>query len=450
MSSISKKNQIDMTTGSILSKQIIFIVPLVLTGMLQLLYNAMDVIVVGKFAGTTALSAVGSTSALINLQINVFMGLSIGTSVVTSLYFGAKDEENMQKTIHTSIAISILMGIVLLIMGLIVSPTLLRMMGTPHDVIDQSILYMRIIFLGMPFNLLYNFGASILRAVGDTRRPLIFLGVSGIVNVVLNLIFVVIFHLGVAGVAIATITAQAISVIMIMRCLMMSEGALQFSWSKLRIHKDQLIKIIKIGLPAGIQGSFFSVSNVIIQSSINSFGSIAMAGNAASTNLEGFIYVSMNCVHQAAVTFAGQNMGARKYDRVRKNLLCAFGIVTVIGVVMSLIFIFFRVELVSLYTNDAGAMEYGMERLTLICSCYFLCGWMDVLTGHVRGIGHSMVPMIITLICVCALRVVWVFAVFAAIPTLKVLYISYPVTWILCTVVLLLYYQVIVKKEIRD
>lgn len=450
MNKIGKKNQIDMTTGSILKKQVMFIIPLLFTGMLQLLYNAVDIIVVGRFAGTTALSAVGSTGALINLQINVFMGLSVGTSVITSLYFGAKDDENMHRTIHTSIALALGAGIFLTFLGFFVSPILLEWMGTPEDVIDQSILYMRIIFIGMPFNLLYNFSAAILRAVGDTKRPLIFLGVSGIVNVMLNLIFVIVFHLGVAGVGLATIIAQGISVILVTRCLMKSEGALKLTWRKVRIYKEQFIKIAKIGIPAGIQGSFFSVSNVIIQSSINSFGAIAMAGNAASSNLEGFIYIAMNCVHQSAVTFAGQNIGAGEYGRVRKNVYCSLGIVTAIGVGMCLVFMTFRTQLVGLYTNDAEAIAYGVARLTFISSCYFMCGWMDVLTGHIRGIGHSVIPMFITLIGVCLFRVVWVFGVFATRPTLEILYISYPVTWGLCVIALMTYYQLVVKKEIRD
>lgn len=439
-----------MTTGSILKKQVMFIIPLLFTGMLQLLYNAVDIIVVGRFAGTTALSAVGSTGPLINLQINVFMGLSVGTSVITSLYFGAKDDENMHKTVHTSIAIALGAGIFLTFMGIFLSPILLEWMGTPEDVIEQSILYMRIIFIGMPFNLLYNFSAAILRAVGDTKRPLIFLGLSGIVNVVLNLIFVVVFHLGVAGVGLATIIAQGISVVLVTRCLMKGEGGLKLIWRKVRIHKEQFAKIAKIGIPAGIQGSFFSISNVIIQSSINSFGAVAMAGNAASANLEGFIYVAMNCVHQSAVTFAGQNIGAREYGRVRKNLYCSLGIVTVIGVAMCLLFMTFRTQLVGLYTTDAEAVVYGVSRLTFICSCYFVCGWMDVLTGHIRGIGHSVVPMLITLIGVCLFRVVWVFGVFATWPTLKILYVSYPVTWGLCVIALMVYYQLVVKKEIRN
>lgn len=450
MSAISKKNQIDMTTGSILGKQIRFIIPLVFTGQLQLLYNAIDVIVVGKFAGTTALSAVGSTSPIINLLLNVFLGLSVGTSVVTALYFGSKDEENIHKTIHTSIAVAILSGFFLMIVGVLISPVILRMMETPDDVIEQAILYLRIIFFGMPFNLLYNFGAAILRAVGDTKRPLIFLGISGVVNVILNLIFVLGFQMDVAGVALATIIAQAISVFFVLRYLMKSEGALKLSIRKIRIYKDQLAKIVKIGLPAGIQGSFFSLSNVLIQSSINTFGSSVIAGNAVSSNLEGFIYTAMNCVHQSAVTFAGQNIGARQYKRVRQNLYWCFGIVIAISLGMSALFLIFSNQLLSLYTNDVEAMAAGLVRLKFFCATYFLCGMMDTMTGHVRGIGHSLIPMFITLIGVCVFRVFWIFCIFAKWPTLDVLYISYPVSWILSMSGTFIYYQLVVKKEIMD
>ncbi len=442
-----KKNQIDMTTGSIIKKQIWFIIPLILTGQLQLLYNAIDVIVVGKFAGTTALSAVGSTSALINLLINVFMGLSVGSSVITALYFGSKDEENIHKTVHTAFSVAIIGGVFLLFLGILTTPTILRWMDTPEDVIDQAIMYLRIIFIGMPFNLIYNFGAGMLRAIGDTKRPLIFLSISGIVNVVLNLLFVVVFHMDVAGVAWATIIAQFVSVCFIIHCFMTNEGALKLYIRKIRIHKEQCLKMIKIGLPAGIQGSFFSLSNVLIQSSINGFGSVAMAGNTASANLEGFIFTAMNSVHQSAVTFAGQNVGAKEYKRVYKNLYCSFAMVVCIGVGMGAIFALFDNQLIGLYTNDPAAIEVGILRLRMFCGCYFLCGIMDVMTGHLRGTGHSMVPMLVTLVGVCAFRVFWIFCVFASWETLESLYFSYPISWILTFIALFIYYQFSVKKK---
>ncbi len=445
---IMKNNQIDMTTGSIVGKQIRFIIPLMFTGILQLLYNAVDIIVVGKFAGTTALSAVGSTGALVNLFINVFLGLSVGTSVVTSLYFGSKDDENVHRTVHTSLSLAIIAGLALIVLGYFGTPVMLKLMSSPEDVIGQSTLYMRIIFVGMPFNLLYNFSAAILRAVGDTKRPLIFLSISGVVNVILNLIFVIIFHLDVAGVALATIISQALAVVLISRYMMRSDTAIKLTWRKLHIYKEQFWKIVRIGVPAGIQGSFFSLSNVLIQSSINSFGALAMAGNAAAGNLEGFVYIAMNCVHQSAITFAGQNRGAGEYKRIRKNTFISLGLVIVIGVIMGGCFLCIIEPLVGLYTSDATAIAYGVQRLRIILSLYFICGMMDTMTGHIRGLGHSIVPMIITFLGVCVFRVVWIFTVFAKWESLLVLYYSYPITWSLSLLGLLIYYFVVVRKEI--
>lgn len=448
MSDMGKKNQIDMTTGSIIGKQIRFIVPLICTGMLQLLYNAVDVIVVGRFAGTTALSAVGSTGSLTNLIINVFIGLSVGINVVTAMYYGKKDDDNMQKTIHTAISLGIIGGLILAVFSFLAAPGLLRLMSTPDDVIDQAILYMRIIFIGMPFNLVYNFSAAILRAVGDTKRPLRYLGISGIVNVILNLIFVIIFHMDVAGVALATIIAQCMSMILITRCLMKSEGALQLSIKKLCIHKEQAIRIIKIGVPSGIQSSCFSLSNVLLQSSINGFGSIAMAGNAASSSLEGFLYVTTNSVQQSAITFVGQNRGAKKHDRVRKNLFYASGLVVLIALTVATFFNVFNTELIGLYTSDVDAIAIGIQRLGMYSTFYFFFGLMDVTSGMLRGMGYSMGPMVISLLGVCGFRIVWIFGVFAAFPSLQVLYYSYPISWILTWSILIIYYRIVTRKEL--
>lgn len=450
MSEIGKKNEIDMTTGSIIGKQIRFIIPLICTGMLQLLYNAVDVIVVGQFAGTTALSAVGSTGSLTNLIINVFIGLSVGINVVTAMYYGRKDHENMQKTIHTAISLAIIAGVILAIFSFFAAPSLLEWMSTPDDVIEQATTYMRIIFLGMPFNLVYNFSAAILRAVGDTKRPLRYLGLSGIVNVVLNLIFVIVFHLDVAGVALATIIAQALSVVLITRCLMKSEGALKLTWKKLFVHKKQAWQIIRIGVPSGVQSSCFSLSNVLIQSSINSFGSIAMAGNAASSSLEGFLYVTTNSVQQSAITFVGQNKGAKQYDRVRKNIFYASGLVILIALTVATFFRVFDTELIGLYTSDAEAIAIGVQRLAMYSTFYFFFGLMDVTSGMLRGMGYSMGPMIIALLGVCGFRIIWIFGVFASFPTLEVLYYSYPISWILTWSILIVYYRIVSKKEFAD
>lgn len=447
MRNLEKKNEIDMTTGSILGKQIRFIIPLMCTGMLQLLYNAVDVIVVGRFAGTTALSAVGSTGSLTNLIINVFIGLSVGINVVTAMYYGQKDNENMKKTIHTAISLAIIGGLILAVFSFLAAPSLLRAMSTPDDVIDQAVLYMRIIFIGMPFNLVYNFSAAILRAVGDTKRPLRYLGVSGIVNVLLNLMFVIIFHLDVAGVALATIIAQAMSMTLILRYLMKSEGPLRFNWRDLYVHKKQAHQIIRIGVPSGIQSSCFSLSNVLLQSSINGFGSIAMAGNAASSSLEGFLYITTNCVQQSAITFVGQNRGAKQYDRVRKNLYYGSALVVLIALSVGLFFRVFDTELIGLYTSDAEAIAIGIQRITMYGTFYFFFGLMDVTSGMLRGMGYSMGPMIISLLGICGFRIVWIFIVFPAFSTLQVLYLSYPISWLLTWSVLIVYYKIVTKKE---
>lgn len=340
-------------------------------------------------------------------------------------------------------------GVIISIIGFIVTPTLLVWMATPDDVIDQSILYMRIIFVGMTFNLMYNFCAAILRAIGDTKRPLWYLGISGIINVILNLIFVIPLQMDVAGVALATIISQAIALMLISRCLMKSEGAMQLRWSKLHIYKEQAIKIIKVGLPAGLQTTIFAFSNVLIQSSINSFGSIAMAGNAASASLESFLFTGINCVQQSVITFAGQNRGAKQYDRVRKNLYCGSFLVVIIAVIMSTTFRMFDEQLIGLYTTDPEAIAIGVERLTIFAMFYFICGLMDTTTGFLRGAGRSLGPMIITVVGVCVFRLVWIFGVFAAYPSLAVLYVSYPISWTLCWIVLLTYYLIVTKKGIE-
>ena len=445
---LKQSNHIDMTVGSIARKEIQFIIPLIITTTLQLLYNAVDIIVVGKFAGTIALSAVGSTAQLINLLINVFIGLSVGTSVTTALYFGAKETGNMHKIVHTSVAIAIIGGIFLMVIGCLVCPTLLEWMGTPPDVIEQSILYMQIFFIGTPFNLVYNFCAAILRAVGDAKHPMEFLAIAGIGNVVFNLIFVIVFHMGVEGVALATILAQGISAVLVTCCLMRNEEGLKLEWRRIRVYRAQLFFMMKIGLPAGIQSSFFSISNVLIQSSINCFGVVAMAGNAASGNIEGFISMAMNCVHQSAVTFAGQNLGAKEYKRIKKNLYYCLAIATVVGVSMCIGIRIFGTQIMSLYSNDMEAIQIGLERLYFFCTCYFMCGMMDVMTGHLRGIGYSVVPMIVSMCGICVFRVIWVLCVFPYVNTLHILYVSYPVSWMISFAVLFVYYQLVVKKKI--
>lgn len=451
MRSFSKTNyEIDMCRGPLLGKMLIFTLPLMLTGMFQLLYNATNIIIVGQFVGKQALSAVGSTGSLTTLMVNVFIGLSIGTSVAVSKYYGSNDYMGIKETVHTSITIAALSGVFIGIVGIILARPLLQLMDTPADVIDSAVLYMRILFIGMPANMIYAFGSAILRSVGDTRRPLYFLTISGVVNVLLNLLLVVGFKMSVGGVATATITAQYISMILIVRCLMVSNGAIRLNLKQLGIKKDKLLLISRIGLPAGIQGSLFSISNVLIQSSINSFGSVAIAGNAAASNLEGFVYIAMNTIYQTNITFTSQNMGAKQYKRVRKILWICIGIVSFVGITMGGAFVLFAKPLLSLYNSDAEVIAFGVIRMTYICLPYLLCGIMEVLVGQMRGIGYSIIPMLVSLTGACLFRIVWVYTVFEHYRTLEVLFISYPVSWALTAAIHLLCYLIVRRKLPKD
>lgn len=442
----ANKYEIDMCNGPLFRKIMVFSLPLMLSGLLQLLFNAADIVVVGRFAGSQALAAVGSTSSLINLLVNVFMGLSIGANVMVARYYGAGQKRELDEMIHTAIMTSIVSGVALIFIGLIFAGPALRLMGTPEDVIEHSVLYMRIYFIGMPVMMLYNFGSAILRAVGDTKRPLYYLLFAGVINVGLNLIFVIFFQMGVAGVAAATVISQVVSAYLVVRCLVLNDGSVHLDLKRLRINKDKLIKMVRIGVPAGLQGSMFSISNVLIQSAVNSFGSIVMAGNTAGQNLEGFVYTAMNALHQSAVSFTGQNYGARKYKRIVHITIICQGCVFVIGLGLSMLLYFFSPQLLQLYSTDPEVIQYGVLRLSIICATYFLCGMMDVMVGVLRGMGYAIAPMIVSLTGVCVFRVVWIYTIFAKFRTLKVLYISYPVTWAITFVVQLIMFIVIYRR----
>ena len=426
----SRNYEIDMCNGPLTRKIITYCIPLALSGILQLLYNAADIIVVGRFSGPTALAAVGSTGSLINLIVNLLRGLSVGASVCVANFYGAGREKDVRETVHTAMLISVIGGVIVAVVGMVFAKTFLGWMGSPDDVIDQATLYLRIYFAGMPLTMAYNFASAIFRALGDTKRPLYYLAVSGLVNVILNLIFVIVFKMGVAGVATATVVAQAVSTTLIILCMIRSHSVIHLQRDMLRIHGDKLKEIVRVGLPAGLQGTIFSISNVLIQSSINSFGSIAIAGNSASSNLEGFMYTSMNSVYQAALSFAGQNMGARKYSRLKKVLCNCLAIVTGIGIGMGAITYLFRYQLLGIYSSDMDVINFGIERLELFCLTYFTCGAMDVMVGQMRGMGYSIVPMIVSLVGVCGIRIVWIFTVFKASNSLLTLYMSYPVSWV--------------------
>ncbi len=428
-----KKYEIDMCNGPLLGKILMFYFPLMLSGVLQLTFNAADIIVVGRFAGNEALAAVGSTSSLINLIVNLFIGLSVGTNVLVARYYGAGQKKELSETVHTAILTSIVSGIILLFIGCILARPALQLMDTPPDVIDGAILYMRIYFIGMPVQMLYNFGSAILRAVGDTKRPLYFLIIAGVINVILNLILVIPCQMGVAGVAIATVISQVVSALLIVRCLMKSESDYRMVKSELRITKDKLLKMLQIGMPAGLQGALFSISNVLIQSSINTFGSVAMAGNTAASNLEGFVYTSMNAFHQSAISFTGQNYGAKQYKRIgRICLICQISVCVVGGILGNASYLFAG-TLLQLYSPEPEVIAYGILRLSIIGPTYFLCGTMDTIVGSMRGMGYSLIPTLVSLTGACLFRVVWIATIFNWNPTLECLYISYPISWLLTT-----------------
>lgn len=446
----SKSYEIDMCNGPLFGKIMLFFVPLMLSGILQLLFNAADIVVVGRFAGNQALAAVGSTSSLINLLVNVFIGLSVGANVLVARFYGANKEKELSEMVHTAILTALISGCILVVLGAVLSGPALRLMDTPEDVIDQSILYMRIYFIGMPAMMAYNFGSAILRAVGDTKRPLYYLLIAGVVNVILNLIFVIVFSMGVAGVAWATVLSQVISAALVLRCLIKSDAGYRLDLKQLKIVPDKLLKMIQIGVPAGLQGALFSISNVLIQSSVNSFGSLAMAGNTAASNIEGFVYTSMNAFHQTAISFTGQNYGARKYKRIGKILLICQIMVMVVGLVMGNLAYAFAEILLRLYSSDAVVIEYGVLRLSIICVLYCLCGMMDVMVGSLRGMGYSIMPMLVSLTGACLFRVIWIYTIFKAYPTLECLYISYPISWALTFLVHLLCFAVVYRKLIKN
>lgn len=442
------RHEIDMTEGPLLPKILSFSGPLILTGILQLLYNAADVIVVGNYAGHEALAAVSSTGALINLLVNVFMGLSVGASVAVARNYGARDVIALRKAEHTAMTLALFMGVGVGAFGFLLARPLLQLMDSPPDVIDGAALYVRIYFLGMPANMLYNFGAATMRAVGDTKRPLYYLMIAGLINVGLNLLLVIVFKMSVAGVAIATVVSQVVSMVLVLMCLLRTRGVTQLNLRECRIDGKSLREIIRIGLPAGLQGSLFSISNVLIQSSVNSFGSLVVAGNGVAANIEGFVYTAMNAQHQADMTFASQNYGAGKPERVKRTLVCCLGIVTVTGLGMGLLFRLFGTELMSLYNSEPQVIAYGLIRMDLIMPTYFLCGLMDVMVGHLRGIGYSVMPMIVSLTGACLLRIVWILTIFAANPTLTVLYLSYPISWAVTFAIHLACYFLVARKKV--
>lgn len=445
---MSKQYEIDMTEGALLPKIILFSLPLMLSGMLQLVFNAADIIVVGRYVGSEAMAAVGSTAALINMIIQVFMGLSVGVNVCVAQAYGARKDRELREIINTSVTTALVAGVLLIFVGIALTRPMLEWMGSPEDVIGQSTLYMRIYFAGMPVIMLYNFVSAILRAVGDTKRPLYYLIHAGIINVILNLVFVVYFRIGVAGVALATALSQVYSAVAVLLCLIRDRDRLQLDWRHLSIDKRRLWQIFKIGFPAGLQGTIFSLSNVVIQSSINSFGSLAMAGSTASSNIEGFVYNAMNSLYQANLSFTSQNLGARRYSRINRILFSCQGVVIAVGLLLGMGVVLLRDTLISFYTNSPQVLAYASERLKIICYTYFFCGMMDVMVGSMRGLGYSVLPMIVSLTGACGFRILWIMTLFQLpqFHSLPFLFYSYPLSWALTFAVHLICFMIIRKK----
>lgn len=443
-----KKNkyEIDMCNGTIMDKLISFSVPLILSGILQLLFNAVDIIVVGRFSGSQALAAVGSTTALINIFTNLFIGISLGANVLAARFYAAQKDKEMSETVHTAIMLALISGVVMLFVGIFFARGALELMGTPDDVIGQSTLYMRIYFAGMPFFMLYNYGAAILRAVGDTKRPLLFLIVSGVVNACLNLFLVIAFHLGVAGVAIATVTAQGISCALVLRCLQRSQASYQLRFRDLKIRGCYVRQIFQVGLPAGIQSTVINFSNALLQSSVNSFGSIAMAGYTAANNLFGFLYVSTNSITQACMSFTSQNYGVGKWKRMDRVLFDCIILSVVVMLTLGGGMYFFGPEVLKIYTTNPRVISCGMEALTYTTLTYFLCGIMDLLPGALRGMGYSSVPMILSIIGTVGTRIVWIFGIFPNHRSLDILFISYPVSWMITIVLQVICFYFVRRK----
>ena len=442
-----------MLEGPLFWNIILYTIPIILTSLLQLLFNAADLVVVGRFCGSVSVAAVGATGSLTNLMVNFFIGLSVGAGVTVAHGLGSHEDTVVSNTVHTALPTALVSGVFLTFIGIAFSETFLRLMGTPDNVLPLSAIYMKIYFAGVTFTMVYNFCAAILRAAGDTKRPLIFLTLAGVVNVILNVVFVRAFHMNVAGVALATTISQGISAVLVVIALMRRTDACKLELKKMRFHKVQLAKILRIGLPAGIQSSLFAISNVMIQSSVNSFGDIFMSGNAAASNIEGFVYVSLNAFHQTAVNFIGQNAGAKQYKRVYKTLWICLGCVVAVGLTLGSLAYALGPTLLSIYITDSQeAIGYGMVRLAYICLPYFLCGLMDVSTGALRGLGASFAPMVISILGVCGLRIGWIYSIFQ-IPefhTPECLYFSYTVSWTITFLCQMAAFIIVYRKHVKE
>jgi len=440
------KYEVDMTQGPILRHLVFFSVTVAATSLLQLLYNMVDTIVVGQFAGKEALAAVGSTGSLINLLITLFVGLSVGASITLARYYGEGDNKAVSDTAHTAIALSVICGLFVGVFGFMATKPLLEAMGVPDDIIDLATLYMKLYFVSIPFSFINVFGSAVLRAVGDTKRPLYILIVSGLLNVALNLIFVIIFHMSVAGVALGTVFSSVLSAGLVLRVLTHTGGAIRIILKKLRIKKSALRAIARIGLPAGLEGATFGISNVLIQAAVNSFGSLVVAGNSVAISIMGLVNMTISSINQACMTFTSQNIGARQYRRVRRSPLITIGLVTVCNVAMCQLILAFASPIASLFNSDAGVIHYAVLRMGYTFPLYFTFGIMQTFTSQLRGMGHSFLPMAVSITGISGIRLTWLYTAFAANPTLKVLYTGYPVSWITTMMIIIVCYLVIIRK----
>ncbi len=445
----NNKYEIDMCNGSLMDKLISFAFPLMVSGILQLMFNALDLVVVGRFSGSQALAAVGSTTALINMFINLFIGISLGANVMTARFYASGKDKEVSETVHTAVTFAVISGIVMIFVGGFLAKPALALMDTPDDIIDLSALYMRIYFIGMPFFMIYNYGAAVLRAVGDTKRPLIFLIISGAINAWLNLFMVIVLDLSVAGVAIATVISQMVSCVLVLRCLYHTDSSYQFRFSKMQIKWCCLKQIFAVGVPAGIQSVVINFSNVLLQSSVNSFGSIAMAGYTAANNLLGFLYMAVNSITQACMSFTSQNYGVGKYKRMDKVLIDCGILSLIVSLVFGSGFYLFGSYILRIYTSDTEVIKCGLEILSITTVPYFLCGIMDLFPGALRGMGYSAVPMVLSVIGTVGVRIFWIYAVFPLNRSLYVLFISYPASWGLTIVMQVICYIIVRKKVVN-
>lgn len=422
-----------MTEGKILPKLLKFVLPLMLSSILQLLFNAADIVVVGNFASQNSLAAVGSTNALVNLMTNLFLGLSTSVNVIIARYQGAGNTEGVSRTLHTSILLSIISGAILTVIGVLFADKMLIMMQSPTDTLELSTLYLRIYFAGMIAMMIYNFGSSVLRSKGDTKRPLYFLAIAGVINVLLNLLFVIVFRMDVAGVALATVISQCVSAALILICLAKESGAFRLTLKKLRLNGKITAQILRIGIPAGFQGVVFSLSNVVIQSSINQFGAVTMAASAAAATIEGFVWVSMNAFSQGALTFTSQNIGAGKYSRINRIIFTACSCAAIVGLVLGNLAFLFSNPLISIFDSRPEVIESGTIRMFMSCCFYFSCGMMDCIVGGIRGMGYALTPTIVSMLGACGLRLLWIFTIFTLpeFHTEQMLFLSYPISWTL-------------------